>query len=171
MRRKILVVALFLLIGASIGFVRVDNDDTFYQVKRSIDLFGNVYKDVVGDYVDSVSPGQFMRKGIDAMLTSLDPYTVYMDKENSGEIDLLTTGKYGGIGVTIRTADGKVTITAVFDGYSAQRQGLRIGDQILMIDSIDVSKVNVQQDQRHGARGAWQSSEASNKKGRRRETF
>lgn len=143
MRRKILVVVLFLLIGASIGFVKVDNDDTFYQVKRSIDLFGNVYKDVVGDYVDSVSPGQFMRKGIDAMLTSLDPYTVYMDKENSGEIDLLTTGKYGGIGVTIRTADGKVTITAVFDGYSAQRQGLRIGDQILMIDSIDVSKVNV----------------------------
>lgn len=143
MRRKIFEVALFLLIGTSIGFVVLDNDDTFYQVKRSIDLFGNVYKDVVGNYVDSVSPGQFMRKGIDAMLTSLDPYTVYMDKENSGEIDLLTTGKYGGIGVTIRTADGKVTITAVFDGYSAQRQGLRIGDQILMIDTTDISKVNI----------------------------
>ncbi len=140
MYRRLFVVALLVLTVASIGFIIIDND-TFYEVKRSVDLFGNVYKDVVENYVDTVSPGQFVRKGIDAMLSSLDPYTVYMDKQNSGEIDLLTTGKYGGIGVTIGTANGKVIITAVFDGYSAQRQGLRIGDQILKIDSLDVDKV------------------------------
>lgn len=143
MRRKVLVTLTVLLIGTSIGFVTVQNSDTFFQVKRSVDLFGSVYKDVVENYVDPVSPGQFMRKGIDAMLASLDPYTVYMDKENSGEIDLLTTGKYGGIGVSIGTANNKVIITGVFDGYSAQRQGLRIGDQILRIDSTDVTKVKV----------------------------
>ncbi len=143
MRRKVLVTLTVLLIGTSIGFVTVQNSDTFFQVKRSVDLFGSVYKDVVENYVDPVSPGQFMRKGIDAMLASLDPYTVYMDKENSGEIDLLTTGKYGGIGVSIGTANNKVIITGVFDGYSAQRQGLRIGDQILGIDSTDVTKVKV----------------------------
>lgn len=142
MRRKVFLVTLLLLIGTSVGFVVV-NSDSFFEVKRSIDLFGNVYKDVVENYVDPVSPGQFMRKGIDAMLNSLDPYTVYMDKQNSGEIDLLTTGKYGGIGVTIGTANGKVIITAVFDGYSAQRQGLRIGDQILMIDTSDVNKIDI----------------------------
>jgi carboxyl-terminal processing protease len=129
------------LIGTTVGFVIVSSDDTFYQVKQSIDLFGNVYKDVIENYVDPVTPSQFMRRGIDAMLSSLDPYTVYMDKQNSGEIDLLTTGKYGGIGVTIGTSNGKVIITAVFDGYSAQRQGLRIGDQILMVDSSDISKM------------------------------
>jgi carboxyl-terminal processing protease len=132
---------LFLLIGTSIGFVVVNDSDSFYEVRRSIDLFGNVYKDVIENYVDPVSPGQFMRKGIDAMLASLDPYTVYMDKQSSGEIDLLTTGKYGGIGVTIGVADSKIIITGVFDGYSAQRQGLRIGDQILMVDTSDVSRM------------------------------
>jgi len=141
MGRKVFLVTLFLLMGTSIGFVAVNTSDSFYEVRRSIDLFGNVYKDVIENYVDPVSPGQFMRKGIDAMLSSLDPYTVYMDKQNSGDIDLLTTGKYGGIGVTIGAADGKVIITGVFDGYSAQRQGLRIGDQILMVDSSDVSKM------------------------------
>ncbi|HUI31195.1 MAG TPA: S41 family peptidase [Candidatus Acidoferrales bacterium] len=143
MRRKVFFVTLVLFLGTSIGFVAVKNSDTFYEVKQSIDLFGNVYKDVIENYVDPVSPGQFMRKGIDAMLSSLDPYTVYMDKQNSGEIDLLTTGKYGGIGVTIGTANGKVIITGVFDGYSAQRQGLRIGDQILMIDTSDVNKIKI----------------------------
>jgi carboxyl-terminal processing protease len=143
MRRKVFLMSLILLIGTSVGFVVVNNSDSFYEVKRSIDIFGNVYKDVVENYVDPVTPGQFMRKGIDAMLSSLDPYTVYMDKKNSGEIDLLTTGKYGGIGVTIGTANGKVIITGVFDGYSAQRQGLRIGDQILMIDTLDVSKIDI----------------------------
>ncbi len=143
MRRKVLVILSVLLIGTSIGFVAIQNSDTFFEVKRSIDLFGTVYKDVIDNYVDPVSPQQFMRTGIDAMLASLDPYTVYMDKGNSGEIDMLTTGKYGGIGVSIGTANGKIIITGVFDGYSAQRQGLRIGDQILKIDSSDVSKMKL----------------------------
>jgi carboxyl-terminal processing protease len=131
------------VIVISLGFVAVRNSDTFFEVKRNIDLFGAVYKDVIDNYVDPVSPGQFMRKGIDAMLSSLDPYTVYMDKENSGEIDLLTTGKYGGIGVSIGSAGGKVIITGIFDGYSAQKQGLRIGDQILKIDSTSVSNLKI----------------------------
>ncbi len=143
MRRRLLVIFVVLLIGTSAGFVAIQNSESFFEVKRSIDTFGAVYKDVVDNYVDPVSPQQFVRKGIDAMLASLDPYTVYMDKENSGEIDLLTTGKYGGIGVSIGTANGKVIITGVIDGYSAQRQGLRIGDQILKIDTTDVSSLKL----------------------------
>ncbi len=145
MRRKALMVFAVVLITTSVGFVVIQNSESFFEVKRSIDLFGAVYKDVVNNYVDPVPPQPFMRKGIDAMLASLDPYTVYMDKENSGEIDLLTTGKYGGIGVSIGTANGKVIITGVIDGYSAQRQGLRIGDQILKIDTTDVSAIKLDQ--------------------------
>ncbi len=143
MRRSVVVILTVLLIGTSIGFITMRESDTFFQVRRSIDLFGAVYKDVIEDYVDPVPPEQIMRKGIDAMLASLDPYTVYMDQQNSGEINLLTTGKYGGIGVSISSSNGKVIITGVFDGYSAQRQGLRIGDQILTIDSVEVSSLKV----------------------------
>ncbi len=143
MRRRFFAIIAVLAIGASLGFVVIQNSDTFFEVKRGIDLFGTVYKDVAENYVDPVSPQMLMRKGIDAMLASLDPYTVYMDKDNSGEIDLLTSGKYGGIGVSIGTANGKVIITGVIDGYSAQRQGLRIGDQILKIDTTDVSSLKL----------------------------
>ncbi len=142
-RRNVVILLTILLITTSIGFVIVRDSDSFFQVRRSIDLFGAVYKDVIADYVDPVSPNQMMRKGIDAMLASLDPYTVYMDKANSGEINLLTTGKYGGIGVSIAATEGKVIITGIFDGYSAQRQGLRIGDQILKIDTVNVSSLKI----------------------------
>ncbi len=143
MRRRSIVIFVILLIGTSVGFVAIQNSERFFEVRRSIDLFGAVYKDVIDDYVDPVQPQLLMRKGIDAMLASLDPYTIYMDKQNSGEIDLLTSGKYGGIGVSIGMASGKVIITGVIDGYSAQRQGLRIGDQILKIDTTDVNTLKL----------------------------
>lgn len=143
MHRKSFWILLAFIIGTSLGFVAMGESNSFFEVRRSIDLFGTVYKDIIDEYVDPVAPDQFMRKGMDAMLSSLDPYTVYMDKDNSGEIDLLTTGKYGGIGVSIGTAGGKVIITGVFDGYSAQRQGLRIGDQILKVDTAEVSSINI----------------------------
>ena len=145
MRRRSLIVFVVLLIATSVGFIAIQNSDRFFEVRKSIDLFGAVYRDVINDYVDPVSPQMLMRKGVDAMLASLDPYTVYMDKQNSGEIDLLTRGKYGGIGVSIGMADGKVIITGVIDGYSAQRQGLRIGDQIIAIDTTDVSTLKLDQ--------------------------
>lgn len=145
MRRRYLAIFVVLLIATSAGFVALSNSDQFFEVRRSVDMFGQVYKDVINDYVDPVAPQQLMRKGVDAMLASLDPYTVYMDKQNSGEIDLLTSGKYGGIGVSIGMANGKVIITGVIDGYSAQRQGLRIGDQILKVDSTEVSTLKLDQ--------------------------
>lgn len=145
MRRKSIIIFAILVIGTTVGFVAIQNSERFFEVRRSVDLFGAVYKDVINDYVDPVQPQQLMRKGIDAMLASLDPYTIYMDKQNSGEIDLLTSGKYGGIGVSIGMADGKVIITGVIDGYSAQRQGLRIGDQIIKIDTTDAGTLKLDQ--------------------------
>ncbi|MGC8652626.1 MAG: S41 family peptidase [Candidatus Kryptoniota bacterium] len=143
MKRKYAVILFVALLFTTAGFVGIQNADTFLQVKKSIDLFGSVYKDVIENYVDQIDPEQVMRGGINGMLSMLDPYTVYMDKTTSSEIDLLTTGKYGGVGISIGLSNGKIIITGVFDGYSAQRQGLRIGDQILKVDGKDVSKMKL----------------------------
>ena len=78
-----------------------------------------------------------MQAGIEGMLGTLDPYTVYIDKENGDEVDLLTNGKYGGIGVTIGLRDGAVRVISVMDGYSAQRQGILPGDRFHEIDGTD----------------------------------
>ncbi|HTY59589.1 MAG TPA: S41 family peptidase, partial [Bacteroidota bacterium] len=81
---------------------------------------------------------KFMQAGIDGMLGTLDPYTVYIDKEEGDEVDLLTTGKYGGIGVTIGVRDGVLKVITVMDGYSAARAGITPGDRLIEVGGVAV---------------------------------
>src|SRR5512139_3383137 len=76
-------------------------EDLYFEITKNIDLFSKVYKEISFNYVDGVNPEQFMRAGITGMLNSLDPYTVFIDENKKDEIELITNGKYGGIGVTI----------------------------------------------------------------------
>ena len=137
--RVVLGAGLLLLILISGGFVGNSGGDYFLQVNKGIDVFGRVYKEITANYVDEVDPEKFMHAGIEGMLETLDPYTVFIDKEDGDEVDLLTNGKYGGIGVTIGARDGAIEIISVMDGYSAQRQGLLPGDRILSVDGNPVS--------------------------------
>jgi carboxyl-terminal processing protease len=137
--RVLLGAALLLFTMISGGFVGTPGGDYFLEVNNGIDVFGRVYKEITANYVDEVDPEKFMQAGIEGMLETLDPYTVYIDKEDGDEVDLLTNGKYGGIGVTIGARDGAIEIISVMDGYSAQRQGLLPGDRILSVDGNPVS--------------------------------
>ncbi|MCU7495559.1 MAG: S41 family peptidase [Ignavibacteria bacterium] len=123
------------------GFFKGDAD-IYFQISKSIDVFGKVYKEVSFNYVDELNPEEFMLSGINGMLSALDPYTTFIDEKRKGDIDLLTSGKYGGIGVSIGLRNEKVTIVDIIDGYSAQRQGLRIGDVITKINERDITKDN-----------------------------
>jgi carboxyl-terminal processing protease len=123
------------------GFMGASDDDFLLRINRSIDIFGRVYKEVTANYVDDIDPEKFMNAGIDGMLGTLDPYTTYIDKDNGDEVDLLTNGKYGGVGVTIGIRDGAVRVISVMDGYSAQRQGILPGDRFITIGGTDVSNL------------------------------
>ncbi|HEX3072118.1 MAG TPA: dTMP kinase, partial [Ignavibacteriales bacterium] len=85
---------------------------------------------------------EFMRAGINGMLSALDPYTVFIDEKGKEDINLLTDGKYGGIGVSIGLRNNEVLIVDIMEGYSAQRQGLRIGDVITKIGDTEVNAAN-----------------------------
>jgi len=123
------------------GFIQGDSD-IYFQMSKGIDIFGRVYKEVAINYVDEVKPQKFMLEGIQGMLSTLDPYTVYIDENHQKDIELITRGKYGGIGATVGLYNDKITIVDLIEGYSAQRQGIRIGDVIVKVDSIDMSKEN-----------------------------
>ena len=123
------------------GFMAASDAEFLRKNNRSIDIFGRVYKEVTANYVDDIDPEKFMQAGVDGMLGTLDPYTVYIDKENSDEVDLLTSGKYGGVGVTIGIRDGAVRVISVMDGYSAQRQGMLPGDRFLTIGGVNVNNL------------------------------
>ncbi|MEW6702492.1 MAG: S41 family peptidase, partial [Bacteroidota bacterium] len=123
------------------GFITRD-DDIYFEINKSIDIFGRVYKEVTLNYVDQLMPEEFMLAGINGMLSSLDPYTNFMDAGAQKDIDIITKGKYGGIGATVGIRNENVTIVDLIEGYSAQRQGMRIGDIIIQINDTPVTKEN-----------------------------
>ncbi|MCX6150142.1 MAG: S41 family peptidase [Ignavibacteriales bacterium] len=123
------------------GFFKGD-DDIYLQVSKSIEIFGKIYKEVTFNYTDKINPEEFMISGINGMLSSLDPYTVFIDEKRKDDIDLLTNGKYGGIGVSIGLRNDKVTIVDLIEGYTAQRQGLRIGDVLYSVNGTEITKDN-----------------------------
>ena len=129
LRRIIFFSALTIALLFTFGFV-IRNTDIYFEISKNIELFGKVYKEISFNYVDEIDPQEFMRAGIKGMLSKLDPYTVFIDEKNQDDIDLITNGKYGGVGITIGVRNDKVTIMEVLEGYSAQKQGIRIGDVI-----------------------------------------
>ncbi len=138
-RKRILLPLLIVFITG--GFF-VGRADLFHDIAKSIETFTKVFKELNFNYVDEVNPNELMRAGLDGMLEALDPYTTYYDAREKGEIDLMTTGKYGGIGVTIGLRDGAATIVDVLEGYSAQRQGIIPGDIINSVNDIVINEAN-----------------------------
>ncbi|TAK51094.1 MAG: PDZ domain-containing protein, partial [Bacteroidetes bacterium] len=128
------VLALAMVIAGMVAGFKFFEGDYFFKINKSIEIYGRVYKEIAINYVDELDPEKFMHSGIDGMLAGLDPYTNFIAEDERDEVEQITTGKYGGIGVSIGLRDGKLTITSLMDGYSAQRQGLQPGDRILEID-------------------------------------
>ncbi|MFO7526489.1 MAG: S41 family peptidase [Ignavibacteriaceae bacterium] len=124
------------------GFI-AGNSDIYFEIAKNLDLLGKVYKEISYNYVDDIDPKEFMRAGIKGMLSTLDPYTTFVDEGKQQDIDLMTNGKYGGIGVSIGVRGDKVTIVEVIDGYSAQKQGIRIGDVLIRANDISIGADNV----------------------------
>ncbi|MGE5364720.1 MAG: S41 family peptidase [Bacteroidota bacterium] len=141
MKKYIRIISAFSVIALLSGFV-MSQSDTYLKIAKSIDIFGKVYKEVTFNYVDAINPEEFMISGINGMLAALDPYTVFIDEKRKDDLDLITDGKYGGVGVSIGIRNDRITIVDLIDGYSAQRQGIRIGDVIESVNGIEINKDN-----------------------------
>jgi carboxyl-terminal processing protease len=126
------------LVGLFAGFT-----DIYFEINKNLELFSKVYREISTNYVDEIVPEQFMRAGIQGMLSSLDPYTIFVDEKKKEDIDLITNGKYGGIGISIGVRGDNVTVVEVMEGYSAQRQGLKVGDVIIEAAGVEISTDNV----------------------------
>lgn len=133
--KKLFLLLIFTTFLSVTGFKGTDGDDDVYtQINKNMDVFGKLYKEIMLDYVDEIDGDKFMKAGIEGMLGTLDPYTNFLDESRKDEIDLITTGKYGGVGITVGMKDSIIIVTDILEGYSAQKEGIRRGDKIIEID-------------------------------------
>lgn len=118
-------------------------DDRNFQVAKNLDIFNSIVKELDLFYVDTIDPNKTIREGIDNMLYSLDPYTVYYPENDQDELELMVKGTYGGIGSLIRyNPKTKYTVVAEpYEGMPAAESGLKTGDIMLEIDGKDLKGV------------------------------
>lgn len=131
-----------LAVAGFVGIYATSARNNLFEVAKNLEIFATLYRDINMYYVDETQPGELMRVGIDAMLTSLDPYTTYITESRIEDYRFMTTGEYGGIGSLIRSIDGKVYISEPYEGFPAQKGGLKAGDLILAIDGKSVEGKN-----------------------------
>ena len=115
-------------------------NEQHFEISKQLDIFNALVKEVEMFYVDSVEVDKMVRRGIDAMLRSLDPYTEYIPEQEIEKLKTVATGEYGGVGAYISQRDEGVYITELYAGMPAETAGLKAGDIFLKIDSMDVSK-------------------------------
>lgn len=139
MREKLYSVFVCFLVSIILPIAVSAQKDNRFEVSKNLDIVNALVKEVEMFYVDSVEVEKMVRKGIDAMLSDLDPYTEYIPEQDMDDLKFMTTGEYGGIGAYIRQREEGVIIAEPFEGMPAELAGLKAGDRILSIDTTDVS--------------------------------
>jgi len=119
-----------------------NRDDHHFEVSKQLDIFNALIKEVEISYVDSIETKKLVRRGIDAILNGLDPYTEYFSEEEMERYKLITTGEYGGIGAYIRSRDGGTVITEPFEKMPAAEAGLKAGDVIIAVDTVNTEHMS-----------------------------
>ena len=124
---------------------RADAQSANFKIGKSLDVQMNVLKELSLLYVDSIDSEKLIMRAIDAMLESLDPYTVMIPAEDKESLELLTTGSYGGIGALIRKEGSSVLLSEIYENTPASKAGLFAGDMIIKIDGISVTPLKVEE--------------------------
>ena len=140
--KKINTLLLTLLLSVS---VVAQNKQNNFEIAKSLDIYNSLLRELNLNYVDEINPGELNESAIKAMLSGLDPYTVFIPESDIENAKFMTTGEYGGIGALIQY-DGEYTrISEPYVGWPAQKSGLIAGDAILEVNGVDCHKKNTAQ--------------------------
>lgn len=136
MKNYKLAAAFSLIVFASLSW---SFKEDLFQVSKNLDIFASLYKEVNINYVEETNPSDLMRSSIDAMLEKLDPYTEYIPESEIEDYKLkYVSTQYGGIGATTLFIEGKLFVNEVSEGYPADKQDLKPGDQVVKINNVEV---------------------------------
>jgi len=136
-RRIVIFVSLFLFGAISTGFL-ISQDTRDFRIAKNLDIFFSLFRELNTFYVDEINPEKTIKAGIDNMLKTLDPYTVYFPESDADEFAVLITGKYGGIGSLVRGGGEYVVISEVYKGFPADLAGIKAGDILKKVDGLSL---------------------------------
>ena len=118
-----------------------------FGLGRNIEIMVNLMRELSLQYVDEVPSDKLMKDGAIGMVRNLDPYTEFMSEQEMSDFEMRATGKYGGIGATIRMKrdSSGVVIAQPYKGSPSDLAGLKIGDKFVSIDGEDATKFTSEQ--------------------------
>ncbi len=120
--------------------INLFSQDYYEKINRAFEIWGAFFREIALNYVVEIEPEDLAETSIYGMLSLLDPYTVYFDSTESEDIEVVATGIYTGFGVSVFVLDGMLTVSEIYEGFSAEKNGVRIGDIIYKIDSVVIYK-------------------------------
>jgi carboxyl-terminal processing protease len=129
---------LLLVVFTALAFAFRAPAEKYFDIAKSLDIYATLFKEVNAYYVDEIEPQKLVRKSIDGMLESLDPYTDYIPEDEIESFRITTTGQYGGIGALISIVNKKTVVSHPYKDFPAYKSGIKVGDEILAVDGQPV---------------------------------
>ncbi|HIB96250.1 MAG TPA: S41 family peptidase [Candidatus Marinimicrobia bacterium] len=114
--------------------ISIGRSDLYRDISSNWRMVYEVYKRVMTDYTDQIDPKKLAAAGIEGMLSELDPYSVYLEDEDRHQLNLLTRGNYGGVGIQLGVRNDSLTVIAPIDDSPAKRAGIITNDKIIAVD-------------------------------------
>ena len=142
-KKVVLITGLLLLLTLSLGGTSTSKSTDQGATYENLKLFTEVLSIVQSQYVDEVPPKELIYSAIKGTLRGLDPHSSFLDPESYREMQVETTGTFGGLGIEITLKDDVLTVVSPIDGTPAHRAGLQSGDRIVKIEGITTKDLSL----------------------------
>lgn len=110
-----------------------------FEISKNLDIFATVFRQLNANYADEINPGRLTKTAIDAMLGSLDPFTVYLPEADIEDYRITQAGQSGSVGFQVMLREGRYIVVAMNNGGAASELGIRIGDELLSVENKELT--------------------------------
>lgn len=142
MKRSLVILSF--VVFAGIAMFSFTGDQKNFEIAKNLDIYYTLFRELNTFYVDDINPNKLVKTSIDKMLESLDPYTNYISEADVEDFRFMTTGEYAGIGALISKQNGKIIIAEPYEGFPAQKSGLKAGDIILEVEGKQTATMDTE---------------------------
>jgi carboxyl-terminal processing protease len=143
MKKVVLISSLLLILTLSLGGGVASKGNDTAATYENLRLFTEVLSIVQSQYVDEVAPKDIIYNAIKGTLRGLDPHSSFLDPEMYREMQVETSGSFGGLGIEITLRDDVLTVVAPIEGTPAYRAGIQPGDRILKIEGLSTKDMQL----------------------------